>query len=786
MSDDARGSGPVRRREGRLPSAVTSFVGRRAATSELTAALSRSRLVTLTGSGGVGKSRLALHVAGALRRRVPDGVYFVELAHVGEPGLVPHAIAETLDLRDQTSRSSATALASHVEDKQLLVVLDNCEHVLDGCATIVSELLSAGPGVRVLATSREPLNISGETAWAVPPLSVPDPDDPGAHEESCRSEAVALFTERAAAVVPGFTVTPENRDMVTRLCARLDGLPLAIELAAVRLRALTPDQLLERLEDRFELLIEGNRAAPARHQTLLAAIAWSHELCSPVERELWARCSVFTGGFDLDAAEAVCSGDGVSRDAVLSGIAGLVDKSILVRTTAAGVARYRMLETIRRFGRDRLDGPALERLGGRHRDHYAALAARSDQESCGRAQVHWARRLGEERPNLWAALDFCAGRPEEVGAGLRMASALWFHWIACGFVRDGRHWFERLLASSGVSVAEDDRVRALWVDAWAMVAQGDNAAGADRLEECLELARRRGDEVAASHATQILGVAKAFSNRAAEAAPLLDAALDRHRRSPSWTTPALVAFPQRAIAAATGGDTDTAVALSLECQEICARTDEVWVLSWVGFVLGLTRWLEADLETAVAHLHTALEQKRQINDQLGTPFCVEVLGWAATDTGDHVRAAGLYGFADSLWKRIGAPLFGDDSLLRWSAQRRRASEDSLGAVAYGERYTRGRSWQLDDVRPETRPETRAGTRAGSAPPPDPLTARERQVATLVAEGLSNREIADRLVVAVRTAENHVEHILAKLGFVRRGQIATWMGTRPDPTTHVVT
>ena len=336
-----------------LPAELTSFVGRRQQLSEIRRLLSTSRLLTLTGVGGAGKTRLALRTVREMQRAFPDGAWFVDLAALRDRQLLPHTIATALDLRHLSGNPLAD-LTDHLQDKQLLLVLDSCEHLTESCAVVVSKLLAEAPGLRVLATSRHVLEVEGEQALAVPPLSVPDEGVPLG--EAAHFEAVTLLVERARAVDPQFEITEDNRAAVVELCQRLDGLPLAVELAAVWLRALSPAQILERLHDRFHLLTTGRRAGPARHQALEAAITWSFDLCSPEEQLLWARLSVFSGGFDLESAEEVGAGDGVARDEVLELLAGLVGKSIVVRQhdVERGDSWYRLLETIREYGAQRL------------------------------------------------------------------------------------------------------------------------------------------------------------------------------------------------------------------------------------------------------------------------------------------------------------------------------------------------------------------------------------------------------------------------------------------------
>jgi predicted ATPase len=331
------------REVGNLPGDQTSFVGRRQAVAEVKRALSASRLVTLTGVGGVGKSRLAVHVAHELRRAFPEGTWLVELAAVHDPALVPRAAAAALGLLETSAREPEASLTDYLAESSALIVLDNCEHVLDGAVRLVTALLSATSRVRVLATSRAPLGAGAERVWPVPPLSLPAVPGRPALGMPGQHEALELFENRAAAVVPGFRLGPQNQEAVARVCRRLDGVPLAIELAAIRLRVLSAEQILDRLEDRFQLLTAGKRDGPPRHQTLHAAVEWSFDLCSESERLLWARCSVFAGEFDLDAAESVCAGDGLAAGDVLTCVAQLVDQSVLARERDAGDrARYRL------------------------------------------------------------------------------------------------------------------------------------------------------------------------------------------------------------------------------------------------------------------------------------------------------------------------------------------------------------------------------------------------------------------------------------------------------------
>lgn len=764
-----------------LPGELTSFVGRRQATADVKRALMNSRLVTLVGPGGVGKSRLALHVARDLRRSYPDGVFLVELAKVQCHLPVASAVAAAL-VMDRSVRDPEAALVDYLADKRMLVLLDNCEHVLDGCAKLMTTLLSAAPGLTVLATSREPMCVAAENVWPVAPLSVPGTREGalcGSFEldgPSRSYEAVALFEARASAVSPEFSITPENEAAVVRLCQRLDGVPLALELAAVRVRVLSVEQILARLEHRFQLLTTGNRAALPRHQTLRAAVGWSYDLCTEQERVLWARLSVFAGEFELDAAENVCAGDGLTTDAVLAGIAGLVDKSVLTKVEHGLFVRYTMLETIRQYGAERLTEEGdQDELRRRHRDYYLRLAENADAESWGPRQAELVRMLRAERANLCIALEYCVNMPGEARSGLRLASALWFYWIVCGFVRDGRYWLDKLLALETEPTAE--RARALRTNGWVAFFQGDSDGSIEMTSQARESARRLGDETELAYATEFLGAGYACAGDFARALPLLDEALGMHERSGKWTAPALVAFSSRARAASLLDESTDAAALLLRGEEICASLGESWARSWAEWNLSVIRWRQGRFDEAADRLLEALRIKRDLDDQLGIPFCVDLLAALAGVTGAPHRSAVLFGATEKMWRPIGLPLFGTELLLDWREQAKARSREALGSRAFDAAWREGGALtQPAAIAYALGESTEAATAAAveaAMSPQAVLTKRERQVAELVAGGMSNREIAAELVISQRTAESHIEHIMSKLGFNSRTQIAVW-------------
>ncbi|MFD9670005.1 ATP-binding protein [Rhodococcus sp. NPDC059968] len=368
---------------GNLPLELTVFVGRRRELTETKRLLSVARLVTLTGVGGVGKTRLALRVAANVRRAFDGGVWLVELGELHDAELLADTVVAAFGLREQSSNPSLELLAEHIADRRMLLVLDNCEHLVGAAAMLAERLLRQCPELRILATSREPLGIGGEAVMRVPPLTLPTSDRPASLHDWAGSDAITLFAARAEAAAPGFALSEASRVTITRICQHLDGLPLAIELAAALVRVLSPQQILDRLADRFRVLTHGCRGAPSRHQTLQLSIDWSYDLCEPEEQRLWARLSVFAGGFELDAAESLCAGF-LAREEVLDMVARLVEKSILIREDAGAAARYRLLESLREYGWQKLqetgEDAALRR---RHRDWYQQLVLGAEAEWIG-------------------------------------------------------------------------------------------------------------------------------------------------------------------------------------------------------------------------------------------------------------------------------------------------------------------------------------------------------------------------------------------------------------------
>jgi predicted ATPase/class 3 adenylate cyclase len=489
-----------------LPQQVTSFVGRERALAEVKALLAKTRLLTLLGIGGLGKTRLSLQAAVDVMDDYPDGVWFVELAPLSDPLLVPQAVASVLGVKEDAGRPVVDALMNYGKDRQLLLILDNCEHLVQACAELAAALLQAGPAVTILASSREPLHVPGETSYHVPPLAVPDPRDAVTPEALTHFEAVRLFVDRAAAAQPAFAVTSQNAPAVAEVCTRLDGIPLALELAAARVRAMSVEKIAERLSDRFRLLIGGSRTALPRQQTLRALIDWSYDLLSNAERALLRRLAVFAAGWTLEAAEAVGAGGEIDEAMVLDLLTRLVEKS-LVGLEAEG-DRYGLLDTVRQYALERLDESGE---GGetrtRHLRFYLALAQTARPELVGTKQAVWLERLDLERENVMAAHAWCHEADQGGELGLRLASAMRRYWIVRGLVGLGYRITVEALARAGAQPRNAARCWALF-DAGQLGSWMGCYADAQRhLQECLTLAGELGDKDASAAAHQTIALA---------------------------------------------------------------------------------------------------------------------------------------------------------------------------------------------------------------------------------------------------------------------------------------
>ncbi|GAA2104013.1 LuxR C-terminal-related transcriptional regulator [Streptomyces albiaxialis] len=814
------------RRSGQLPAEVTSFVGRATELEELRRMLGTARLVTLTGPGGVGKTRLALQTARSRHTAYPDGVRLVELSGLKDPELLPHTVASALDLPEQAARPQIDAVVEYLADRELLLILDTCEHVLDACALLADLLLPEAPGLTVLATSRQPLDVPGEHVLSVPPLPCAEADAPAsgaARREARPGDALTLFAERAAAVVPGFTLTEANRASAMALCRRLDGIPLAIELAAVRLRALPLDELAERLGDTFALLAGGRLTTLSRHQTLRTTIGWSHELCTPPERLLWARLSVFSGAFDLDAVEQICTDSELPAGEVVQHLISLVDKSVVLRIEQDGQTRYRLLDTIREYGaewlesigeteacRDRLVAHCHRRL--RHfEEHFA-----TDEQ----LPLHLA--LAADRDNLRAALEYAvAGAEDGRGRGVRtggaagsgppgplaLTASMWTYWACGGLLTEARYWMDKALTLTPRSPGTaSDRAKTLtWYGLFSIM-QGSWEAALAPLREAHELAVELDDPLLTAWAVGFEGAARNYGGEHDLALTMTDEAVAFLSRTGDRLTRVMACYA-KGFAYALAARPDEAVAASEEGLRLLGpASKEHWNQGYLYLVKGFGHILRGERDACAAAARRALTLKGELGDVVGVAYSLSLLAWVAQQQGRHRRAAWLYGAMMTQWHAAGDSTFGGIATLQLLCDSvAEAVREGLGDDVFTRTVRQGGRLTLeqavlfgsddadsltavprqpgeDGPRRAVRPGRTDGrdgqdSRTGTAA----LTRREREVAGLVAEGLSNREIAERLVVSKRTADAHIEHILSKLGFSSRAQIAALLDEQPART-----
>jgi predicted ATPase/DNA-binding CsgD family transcriptional regulator len=764
---------------------LSSFVGRRRELFEIRRLLATSRLVTLTGVGGVGKTRLAIRVATQVRHSFTDGVCIVELAGLPDALLVPEAVRAALGIVDHSTRADLEMLAQFLSARQMLLVADNCEHLLPAVSRLLAELLRAAPGLRVLVTSREALKTVGEQIYPVAPLPVPEPDEPP-RTAWMKNPAIALFAARAAAVFPGFAISDDNAALVARVCHRLDGIPLAIELAAARLRTLSLAQMAQRLDDRFRLLTVGNRAARPRHQTLRAAIGWSFDLCSKSERLMWMRATVFAGSFDLESAERVCGGDGPLDGEVLAALTGLVAKSVLVIDDEPAGRRYRLLDTLRQYGLAQLRDPTNEAcvygldeaaLRRRHLDYYVEEAERFHDDWFGPRQVTWSQRIHAELANLRAALGFCLVTPSLVRTGVRLAGALHYLWYACGQAREGRLWLERALAADPGPSRE--RVRAMAAYTRTVVLQGDFPRAADLAGQCLAPAHQFHEPIYEAEALAVRALLPLTRNDGPGAVEsLLSALALASGVDPMHPQVAYVKI-MLGVAYLMQGDPCRAGEMFAETQQICRAHGDQWYLGLVLVNSALQAFAVSDPARALADGRESLRLRLLLHDTYGAAAGLDLLARIAAANGDHERAARLLGAADRWWRAVGGVALQGELIGREESAA--AARAATGDAVFEKEYRRGGDLGLDEAityalgaRPG-----RADRQARGAADHQRLTRRESEVAELVAQGLSNRQIATRLVISQRTAESHIENILTKFSFTNRTQIAAWYAKQRD-------
>ncbi|MYW69284.1 regulator [Streptomyces sp. SID8379] len=691
-------------RSGNLPVENTAFIGRARQMTEVLASLESERLVTLTGPGGIGKTRIALRAAARTAPLLRHGAWLVELSPVLSPDLLEHSVAGVLGVADQTNRPLIDVLADYLRERELLLVLDTCEHMVDECARLARTLLDAAPGLRVLATSRQALDVPYEKVIDVGPMGT-EPE----------GEALALLRARAW---PG-ELEPESPDLsdpseLARLCALLDGVPLAIELAAGLLRATSVDHLVERLDHRMNVLSSNAGAEPplpdsdyidvtdvtdtaaaadtvptvrrpARHSALRTTIGWSHEWCTPQERLLWARLSVFPGSFDLRAVDFVCSADPLS-DCDLAGVLdGLVAKSVLLPEGTADARRYRMLDTVREYGAE-----WLERLGEseqvrlRHRDYYGHLAHLGEQEWIGPDQPKWQARTATELPNLRTALDTCLQTDPDTA--LQMASDLVYYWFCCGHLREGRHYLEAAL-----DLAPDrprGSARALWACGMVALGQGDLDATARLSEQSRVLAEKYDDKPALAGALCVHASALTLQGHPDRALPLYAAAYEEAARSGPPIIE-LVCLPTWGYAHMMLGEADGVRARVDRLRELTIPIGEIWARSYADYVWGNQCIAQGTPAEAIAPLRSSLEAKWNLDDLYGMAVTLDSLAVAATGDQRPALAARIFGLVDRAWDILGTPHLGSPEMTEHRRTCETLIRDALGPTTYNEHYLTG-------------------------------------------------------------------------------------------------
>jgi predicted ATPase/DNA-binding SARP family transcriptional activator/DNA-binding CsgD family transcriptional regulator len=765
-----------------LPIPRTSLVGRDREMVEVKRLLSMTRLLTLTGAGGSGKTRLALEVSKDLVGAYKDGVWLVELAGLPEGELAPQAVASVLGVREQPGRPITRTLEDHLRAKELVLVLDNCEHLIEDAAHLVDTLLASCPRLRVLATSREVLGVAGESTWRVPSLSVPHTDRLPEVGELTRYDAVRLFLERARLRVPTFDVTPENAPAVTEVSRKLEGIPLAIELATAWVGGLSVEQIAERLEEPLKLLTVGPRTSTSRQQTLRGALDWSYELLNDRERKLFSRLSAFAGGWTVEAAQAVGAGEGTEEDEVLELLLRLVDKSLVVTETSPeeGALRYRMLEPVRQYARETLEGSGeAEVIRSRHAALFMALAEQAYPELRGPGQLEWMHRLGQENDNLRAAIAWALSAGE-VETAARLGWALWPFWWVRGNHREGRRLVEAALEGE-VDLPPELRIRATACAATMAYGQADNEAVVSYAEELMELSRQVGrDPLTEAYANAGFGLVAMDRGEFEEATTRLEEALALFLESGevgmaaqthTWLGTVLLLQGERDRAVPRF---EEGLALARQMGDRVGIYNALYTLAQVALVRG-------EHELAIRRFSEGLGLSEEMGDQAYAAYCLEELAAVAGARGEAERSARLFGAAHGLLENIGMAVWTfykpDRSLYERTMADLRAR---LGEAAFEAAFSEGRAWP-----PEQAIEYALGAeKAPPAPgapklstlggPPDLLTRREREVAVLVARGLTNRQVAEELSISEYTAENHVRKILKKLGLGSRVQIATWL------------
>ncbi|MBO0682409.1 MAG: LuxR family transcriptional regulator [Candidatus Dormibacteraeota bacterium] len=755
-----------RRRSGNLPAEATALVGRRNELTEIKRKLGAARLLTLVGPGGVGKTRLAIRAARDLERAFEGGAWLVELDEIRDQALVDHALMGVLGLRDEAAGEPRQAVLSYLRDRRLLLVLDNCEHLLDPVARLVRSILEAAAGVRVLAASREPLSIAGEHVVEVPPLELP-PSGAVPLAQLRQNEAVMLFVERAEAASAAFELTAANQAAVVDLCRGLDGLPLALELAAVRTRAFRVEQMVSRLADRFQMLAGGRHAALPRHQALQATIDWSYDLLSTAERRLWSRMSAFAGRFTLEDIEAVCASGDVPEAVAAGLLGGLVDKSLVTRQDVGTITCYRLHETTRAYAALKLRESSEEALVAENcARHYAAMSRLSAAE-IGFRRRHWLEWMEVEVDNVRAVLQHCLEKGQ-IALGTAIAGCLGWYWMTRAST-EGARWLDALLARG--TAEPEDEARASFIRAYLAVLKGDVATARPTLERSLRFAR---EADLTTLLCQALAVGSVLENVTGDRASSARVFHQAQELADELDDPEarLAVLQARSFNGLFEGDLDGVRSAASEGVRLSRNAgDPYTLLTWL-VNLGSALLLANDLQEPKPVLVEGLQVAQEIDDRMAQSHLIDALACHAASSGQPRLAVRLLGAAEAIKSETGGRTWA--FLAGVVEQARQAATTSLGWSESEAEREAGRSMSTESAMRLVlgRPAENEAVAAGRAEQ-GPLGGREAQVAELVAQGLSNKDIAARLLISPHTVDSHIRSIMNKLGCNSRAQIAAW-------------
>jgi non-specific serine/threonine protein kinase len=729
--------------------------------------------VTLVGSGGVGKTRLAIEEAASLAPRFCDGVNLVDLSEVPDPALLWATVARTVGVEEKADAELAQRLTRVLRPQSRLLVLDNCEQLLAETAAVAMQLLSGCPQLWILATSREGLGVPGEVIWRVPSLKFPWPGHQPALEEMEEFGAMALLIERARAARPGLVIGTADIAPLTSICFRLDGIPLALELAAARISALSIREIAERLDDRF-MLLSRSVGAPARHQTLRASVDWSHQLLSQAEQALFRRLAVFAGGWSLSAAEEVAADSPVGHGQTARFLAGLVDKSLVQAEDSATGTRYRLLEAVKAFALEQLVASGeLEEVRARHGTYFADLGERVASRLHGRDQGLWASRLDQDQANLRVASQWCAADPARAVHGLRMAAGLWEYWLIRGLIKEGAAWLEDALQRA----VGPPELRAAALTGLAVFTslRGEFQRGGELLATSIALYEQADDLPGQVRTLAILGFWRANDHDPEGASEALDRAMLLAGRARD-RYPAAYARLMAGMAAFSMGDRTLARAYATKSVELFTEIGDYRGAGYARCVVADCLNAEGAPAEALAVLRTCAGVFEELLDRWGLMVSTGSAAMTHAARGDWRQTAFALGVADSFAERIGGRLFPAMQAAIDAIAAKTAAE--LGSSASPPRGA-GRAVGRGDcitaalgIAPELGP--------SNAEQDVPLTKREHEVTELIAGGLTNRQIAERLFIAQRTVDTHVGHILAKLGCSNRSQAAVLIGGRRPP------